>query len=165
VGRATRGATPRRGRNAAAGARKRRRTTGSGHITPRAEALSLLASWETVGAAGGTGGAGVGVKWIGRNTTGGLFQLITQANYTHLSNGYNFVLNTTITRDLGKMWSLGVAVPFVHKRYNDYLSTVYGMYDISNSGVGDVNLLLTRRFGRIGSNAVTATLGFPARTM
>src|SRR5260221_1994971 len=46
----------------------------------------LLASWETIGGcgAGGTGGAGVGVKWIGRNTSGGLFQSITQANYIRL---------------------------------------------------------------------------------
>src|SRR5947207_1617943 len=53
----------------------------------------LLASWETIGGcgAGSTGGAGV-VKWIGRSTTGGLFQSITQANYIHFNNGYNFVV-------------------------------------------------------------------------
>src|SRR6266516_3718512 len=55
-------------------------------ISLRVQRLApLLASWETIGGcgAGGTGGAGVGVKWIGRNTTGGLFQMITQANYIH----------------------------------------------------------------------------------
>src|SRR5206468_2243110 len=70
--------------------------------TPLSPALSLrvrrlgrlLASWEAIGGcgAGGTGGAGVGVKWIGRSTTGGLFQTITQGNYIRLNNAYNFIL-------------------------------------------------------------------------
>jgi hypothetical protein len=120
----------------------------------------LLASWEAIGGcgAGGTGGAGVGVKWIGRSTTGGLFQTLTQSNYIQLNNAYNFILSEQITRDLGQKWSVGVFVPMVYKRYNDYLGLPV---DISNSGLGDVNLLVTRRFGRINSTSVTAALGFP----
>src|SRR6266567_2716899 len=59
----------------------------------------LLASWETIGGcgAGGTGGAGVGVKWIGRNTAGGLFQSITQANYIRLNNAYNYIVTSQAT--------------------------------------------------------------------
>src|SRR5690348_16382345 len=55
----------------------------------------LLASWETVGGcgAGSSGGAGT-VKWIGRSTTGGLFQDITQLNYIHLDNAYNLIAST-----------------------------------------------------------------------
>ena len=61
----------------------------------------LLASWEIIGGcgAGGTGGAGAGVKWIGHSTTGGLFQMVSQANYVQFSNGYNFIASTQITRD------------------------------------------------------------------
>jgi hypothetical protein len=133
-------------------------------ISLRARRLApLLASWETVGGcgAGGTGGAGVGVKWIGRNTTGGLFQMITQANYIHFDNAYNLIVSTQLMRDLGSKWSFGVFVPFVHKRYNDYLGLPV---DISNSGIGDVNVLLTRRFGRINATSVTASLGVPSGT-
>jgi hypothetical protein len=123
----------------------------------------LLASWETIGGcgAGGTGGAGVGVKWIGRNTSGGLFQMITQANYIRLTNAYNYIVTTQVTRDLGGKWNGGVLVPVLYKRYNDYAGLPT---DISNSGLGDVNLLLTRRFGRINSTAVTASLGLPTGT-
>jgi hypothetical protein len=123
----------------------------------------LLASWETIGGcgAGGTGGAGVGVKWVGRNTAGGLFQSITQANYIRLNNAYNYIVTTQVSRDVGRKWNVGVLVPFLYKRYNDYLGLPT---DISNSGVGDVNLLVTRKFGRINSTAVTASLGFPTGT-
>src|SRR5579859_3056116 len=133
-------------------------------IALRLERLApLLASWGRIGGcgAGGTGGAGVGVKWIGRSTTGGLFQAITQVNYVHFNNAYNVILSEQLTRDLGSKWSFGVFVPFVHKRYNDYLGLPT---DISNSGIGDVNAMLTRRFGRINSTAVTASVGFPTGT-
>src|ERR1700712_409837 len=82
----------------------------------------LLASWETIGGcgAGGTGGVGP-VKWIGRNTTGGLFQNITQANYIPFADGYNVTLSNLITREIDDRWSVAVQVPFVHKRYNNYL--------------------------------------------
>jgi len=136
----------------------------SPNVALRLERLApLLASWGAIGGcgAGGTGGAGVGVKWIGRNTTGGLFQMITQANYVHFNNAYNLILTEQITRDLGSKWSFGVLVPYLHKRYNDYLGLPT---DISNSGVGDVNALLTRRFGRINSTSLTAAVGFPTGT-
>ena len=63
----------------------------------------LLASWETIGGCGAGGGTnGAGVRWIGRNTTGGLFQLISLNNYITIpksgvtaaaQGGYNFISN------------------------------------------------------------------------
>ncbi|HET8936977.1 MAG TPA: hypothetical protein VFN67_26220, partial [Polyangiales bacterium] len=82
----------------------------------------LLASWQTIGGcgAGSTGGAGT-VKWIGHNTTGGLFQDITLANYIRFPRGYNLILSTQLTRDFTDRWNFGVLVPFAYKRYNDYM--------------------------------------------
>jgi hypothetical protein len=123
----------------------------------------LLASWETVGGcgAGGTGGAGATVKWIGRNTSGGLFQWMTQGNYIHFADGYNFIVSSQITRDLGQKWNVGFSVPYLYKFYRDYLGLPT---DISNSGVGDIQLLLTRKLGRINDTSVTAAIGFPTGT-
>jgi hypothetical protein len=120
----------------------------------------LLASWETVGGcgAGGTGGAGVGVKWIGRNTTGGFVQTMTQGNYIHFTDGYNFIATEQISRDLSDKWNVGVFVPYVYKFYRDYLGLPV---DIANSGLGDVNVLLTRRLGPINATALTLSLGLP----
>ena len=39
-----------------------------------------LATWETIGGCGAGGANGTGVKWIGRNTTGGMFQLMVVNN-------------------------------------------------------------------------------------
>jgi hypothetical protein len=119
----------------------------------------LLASWETVGGCGAGSAGGVGsVKWIGRSTTGGLFDNVTQANYTHLATGYNLVLSTEFTRDLSDQWSVGVFVPFVYKRFNDYMDLPV---DVANSGLGDINLLGTFRFGPIDATSLTASLGLP----
>jgi hypothetical protein len=121
----------------------------------------LLASWETIGGcgAGSSTGGGGGVKWIGRSTTGGLFQLQTQASYMHLSDGYNLTLNTQITRDLTEKWNVGLSVPVLYKYYRDY----YGLpVDVSNGGLGDISALLTRRFGEINDTSLTLSVGFPS---
>src|SRR4051812_27611791 len=55
----------------------------------RARRLSpLLASWETVGGCGASAatGAGVGVKWIGRGASGGLFGVQTMSSYSRLTD-------------------------------------------------------------------------------
>ena len=47
----------------------------------------LLASWQTIAGCGSSGATGTaGIKWIGRGTTGGLFNVQMQANYSTLGN-------------------------------------------------------------------------------
>lgn len=124
----------------------------------------LLASWETIGGCGAgtsTGGGG-GIKWIGRNTSGGLFQLISMAGYTHQKDGYILSLNTQISRDLSEKWNFGFAVPLLYKYYRDPFPLL--PVDISNSGVGDISALLTRRFGEINDTSLTLQVGFPTGT-
>ena len=132
-------------------------------VVLRVERLSpLLASWETIGGCGAGGSAGVGtVKWIGRSTTGGLFQNVTQASYIPYAEGYNLTLTNVVTRDIDDRWSVGVLVPFIHRRYNNYLTLPL---DISNTGWGDINLLGTYKLGEIRDTIVTATVGFPTGT-
>lgn len=120
----------------------------------------LLSSWETIGGcgAGTTVGAGGGIKWIGRRVTGGLFQLQSLATYTHLRDGYNLSLSTLVSRDLGEKWNAGLSVPLLYKYYRD----MYGLpVDISNSGVGDVAVFLTRRFGEINDTSLTLLIAAP----
>jgi len=129
----------------------------------------FLASWETVGGcgAGGTGGGGVGVKWIGHNTTGGLFNGLLMSNYVTTQDGYNVTTFAQISRDLdqGQKWNVGVIVPYLYKYYRSYLQLTNpadGRYvDVSNAGLGDINVLLTRRLGPINATSVTAGLGIP----
>jgi hypothetical protein len=124
----------------------------------------LLSSWETVGGcgAGSTGGTGV-VKWIGRSTTGGLFQSITQFNYIHFDSGYNLIATEQITRDINEHWNVGVLVPWLYKFYDNPFALSPAV-DISNAGFGDINLLGTFRFGPINENSLTLGIGLPTGT-
>jgi hypothetical protein len=135
---------------------------------------ALLASWQTVGGcgAGSGGGSSVGLKWIGRNVTGGLFNVQEQVSYTKLGSTvggtdypeYNFFFNTLITADVGEKWNFGINLPIVYKYLvdpNHVGSQWTPAVDYSNSGVGDISLLATRRLGRINSLSLTGIVGFP----
>ncbi len=123
----------------------------------------LLASWETIGGcgAGGTGGS-VGVKWIGRNTTGGLFHSQLMLNYLAFNNGYNLIALAQVDKDIDQKqkWNVGVVVPVLYKYYSNYLQ-LRPPVSISNAGLGDINAYITRRLGPINATSITASLGFP----
>ena len=137
------------------------------------EPSGLVASWQTVGGcgAGSGGGSSVGLKWIGRNVTGGLFNVQEQVTYTKLGDpgypAYNVFFNTLITTDIGQKWNVGVNLPLVYKYLVD--PTHVGgsgvpAVDYSNSGLGDINLLATRKLGRTNSLLLTGILGIPTGT-
>jgi hypothetical protein len=137
------------------------RLAGDPALSLRVRQLSgLLSSWETIGGcgAGSSTGAGGAVRWIGRSTHGGLFDQQVMASYLRLDEGYNLGLNAQFSRDLSEKWNLGLSVPLLYKYYRNY----YGLpVDVSNSGFGDVSLLVTRRFGEINDTALTLSLGIP----
>ena len=128
----------------------------------------LLSSWETIGGcgAGTSSGAGVGVKWIGRSTRGGLFNAQFMASYLsfgdgqNYASGYNLLLTAQVTRDLSEDWTAGVVVPYLYKYYRDYFD-LDPPVDMSNGGLGDINLMLTRKFGPINATALTLSVGLP----
>jgi hypothetical protein len=124
----------------------------------------LLASWHTVGGcgSGATTGAGGGVKWIGPATSGGFFNVMTQATYMGINAAtrqeHHLYVNSLITKDLSEKWNVGLSVPLVYK----YLRDPYGLnIDLSNSGLGDIYLQATRRLGAINDTLLTAALGLP----
>lgn len=129
----------------------------------------LLASWQTIGGcgAGAGSGTGAGIKWIGRNVSGGLFNVQEQFSYTKLgttlSPERDYVANTLINADLGEKWNAGVNIPLLYK----YLTNPRHMdpaIDYSNGGLGDVSLQLTRRLGSINATSLTGMVGFPTGT-
>jgi hypothetical protein len=128
----------------------------------------MLASWQTVGGCGASAatGAGAGVKWIGRNVSGGLFGVQSQTNYTRFVSDQGHVehqvsLSTLVTREVTDRWIIGANIPFAFK----YLVDPYDINtDITNTGLGDVNLLLTHKFGPTNATVATASLGLPTGT-
>jgi hypothetical protein len=138
------------------------------------EAGGLVASWQTVGGcgAGSGGGSSIGLKWIGRNVHGGLFNVQEQVTYmeneqpNHLPQ-YNLFSNTLITTDIGEKWNVGVNLPIVYKYLVDPMSLGQpgvAPIDYSNSGFGDMTLLCTRKLGRINALALTGIVGLPTGT-
>jgi hypothetical protein len=130
----------------------------------------LLASWQTIGGcgAGAGSGTGAGIKWIGRNVTGGLFNVQEQASYTKLgTTSYperDYVANTLISADLSEKWNTGLNIPLVYKYLTDPLHLAPNAVDYSNGGLGDISLQLTRRLGSINATSLTGMVGFPTGT-
>jgi hypothetical protein len=134
----------------------------------------LLASWETIGGCGAGGATGTGVKWIGHNTTGGLFQDMIQNNMIfippslqpgHGQGGFNYILNLQISKDFifdpwRGAWNFSISLPYLYKHYNDFL----GLGPVTNAGIGDTNVFLSRKVGTDNSTSLTLIGGMPTGT-
>jgi hypothetical protein len=137
-----------------------------------AELDALLASWQTIGGCGAGAGSGssAGLKWIGHNVTGGLFNVQEQVSYSNIGSSqypeHSFFVNTLITRDVTEKWTAGVIVPFVYKYLGDplHLAPSSPAVDYSNGGLGDISLLATRKLGAINSLSLTGIVGLPNGT-
>ena len=131
-------------------------------ISADARATPALASWQTIGGcgAGSSGGIG-GVKWIGRNVSGGLVNVQCQGSYTRYGDGYVYSLNNQLTVPLSDAFTVGVLVPYLYKWINDPLQL---RIDYSNQGLGDVNGLITWKLGAIRATAITLAVGIPTGT-
>jgi hypothetical protein len=129
----------------------------------------LLASWETIGGCGAGGATGTGVKWIGHNTTGGLFQQMLMSNFVVIpvgafghSGGYNEIVNLQLGKDFifdpwRGTWNFSLSVPYLYKYYNN-------LGGFSNAGIGDLNVFLSRKLGTDNSTSVTLIGGVPTGT-
>lgn len=153
------------------------RLTAADFISPtllvRVERLEgLLASWQTIGGCGaGAGSASsTGLKWVGRNVTGGLFNVQQQTSYTNIGkapyNEHNLFVNTLINAEIPGRWNLGVLIPFVYKYLDDpfHLAPESPAIDYSNGGLGDMSVFVTRRLGPINATSLTGVIGLPTGT-
>jgi hypothetical protein len=131
----------------------------------------LLASWQTIGGcgAGAGSGTGAGIKWIGRNVSGGLFNVQEQFSYTKLGTVQyperDYVANTLINADLSEKWNAGINIPLIYKYLTDPRHKgPDAPIDYSNGGLGDISLQVTRRLGSINATSLTGMVGFPTGT-
>ena len=65
-----------------------------------------------------------------------------------------------MSRDITDKWNASVAVPYLYKYYNNPFMTG----PISNAGLGDINVFLTRRLGDINATTLTGIVGIPTGT-
>ena len=128
-----------------------------------ARGRSPLASWASVGGCGAGGssasGPGGGIKWVGRNVTGGMVDVQTLTSYTS-ANGNGF---TTITSRVGmrpaRDWGLALYLPIVHKAGE---VTVLGSTKTARlAGFGDVSLEVSRKLGAVGAHELSLIASVP----
>jgi hypothetical protein len=125
----------------------------------------LLSSWETVGGcgAGGATDSGVGVRWIGRNTTGGLFQSMLVVSYiAYPTTGYDLIFNEQLTRDITPRLTVGAIIPMDYKYYANF-GGIAGL-NVTNSGIGDMALLGNYKLGPTNSTSIIGKVGLPTGT-
>ena len=121
-----------------------------------------LASWGSIGgcgASGGSGSPGGGLKWVGRNVSGG--SLDTQAIATQsTSRGSDYrTLALRLGMALTPKWRLALNVPVLNK-VGDV--TVLGIGKTAHlSGFGDVSLDLGVKLGAIGSQHLSLVVTAP----
>ena len=131
-------------------------------VRSRRQLHTRLASWQTIGGCGAGSAAGIGgIKWIGRNVSGGLVNLQSQGSYTRYGDGHVYALNNQLTAPLSDAVTIGVIVPYLYKWLDDPLRV---RVDYSNQGVGDVNGLITWKLGAIRATAITLSVGVPTGT-
>ena len=119
-----------------------------------------LAGWQSIGGcgAGASSSTGSGIRWIGRDVSGGVFRLECQMAYVDMPYGYNAITTAVLTRELDDRWSLGLAVPYLQK----YMRDPYAVgIDLANRGIGDVSAIVARKFGGTRAWLGTLTVGLP----
>ena len=122
--------------------------------------VAQMAGWQSIGGcgAGASSSTGSGIRWIGRDVSGGLFRLECQMAYVEMPYGYNAITTAVLTRELDDRWSLGVAVPYLQK----YMRDPYAVgIDLANRGIGDVSAIVARKFGATRAWLGTLTVGLP----
>ena len=121
----------------------------------------LLASWESVGGcgAGAAAGSGAAVRWIGRGVSGGLVHVQCQASYLAVGAGRrNLSTTVQIAHDFTDRWTAGVLIPYLYKE-----RASFPRHDLNlvNQGLGDVGLMVSRKFGSVRASALSLHLGLP----
>jgi hypothetical protein len=135
-----------------------------GTISTRTTTTATLASWQTVGGcgAGAASGSGAGIKWIGRGASGGLLGVQCLLSYARLGDGrQDYAGSVQVTRDLSDRWNIGVALPYLFKQRDGFPRPDLRL---SNQGPGDLEVLVTRRFGATRETSLTLWTGFPTGT-
>jgi hypothetical protein len=138
------------------------RAAGASHVAAidtrelRFRAEPALASWGTIGGCGAAGGSasspGGGIKWVGRNVTGGLVdaQALTTQTYAQ-GNRFGAVttrLGTNPTSRLG----LALNVPVLYK--TGQVTVLGTTKDTGLAGFGDLSVEASYKLGGIGAHQV-----------
>jgi hypothetical protein len=135
-------------------------------IEPPAVALPVrgpLASWSTVGGCGAAGSSasapGGGIKWIGRNVTGGLIDAQALTTQTYAKGNQFTTLSTRIGGSPTPRWGIALNVPILYKVGD--VSVLGTTRNARISGFGDLSLEVSYKLGPIASHQLMLVASAP----
>jgi hypothetical protein len=115
-----------------------------------------LASWNSVAGCGAGGGSasspGGGIRWIGRNVTGGLLDAQALATQTAAHGNQFSALAMRLGGFLTPRWGVALNIPILHKTGD--VSVLGAPRSARLSGFGDVSLELSCKLGTIADHQV-----------
>ena len=108
-----------------------------------------LASWGNIGGCGAGGGSastpGGGIKWVGRNVTGGLLDVQCLPSETEAHGNWFSTVSTRLGVSPAQRWGLALYAPVLYK-VGDV--TVLGQTKTARiAGFGDLSLEISRKLG------------------
>ena len=113
-----------------------------------------LASWGNIGGCGAGGGSastpGGGIKWVGRNVTGGLLDVQCLSSETEAHSNWFSTFSTRLGASPAPRWGTALYVPILYK-VGDV--TVLGQTKTARiAGFGDLSFEISRKLGTSGSH-------------
>jgi len=116
-----------------------------------------LASWGNIGGCGAGGGSastpGGGIKWVGRNVTGGLLDVQCMSSETEAHGNWFSTVATRLGTSPASRWGAALYVPILYK-VGDV--SVLGQGKTARiAGFGDVSLEASRKFGATETHMVS----------
>jgi hypothetical protein len=133
-------------------------------VSPRFHARGeLLASWESVGGCGAAGSSasspGGGIKWVGRNVTGGLVDVQTMVTQTDARGNQLTAVSSRVGVSPVPRLGLALSVPVLYKAGD---VTVLGTTKTARlAGFGDLSVEVSYKLGAIGSHQLMAVASAP----
>jgi hypothetical protein len=128
-----------------------------------AAAPAGLASWTTIAGCGAGGGSasgpGGGIKWIGRNVTGGTVDAQLLSTQTYAQGNQFTSVSTRLAFGFAQRFALALNVPIVLK--SGEVAVLGLTRDAQIAGFGDVSVEGSYRFGAIGAHQLLLTLTAP----
>ena len=124
-----------------------------------------LASWGSIGGCGAGGGSssgpGGGIKWVGRNVTGGLLdvQCLPSETWSHGNSFSTFLTRFGVSPT--QRWGLALYAPVLYK-VGDVTVPLTGQTKTARiAGFGDFNFELSRKLGRTGAHLLSLIASAP----
>ena len=127
-----------------------------------------LASWESIGGCGVGGSGGGDVRWIGRRAPGGRIETECLMSFSAGEDLKTGKINFKASGDVPGRFNIGLQVPYLYSRRHDadYEALIGYSKALVVSSMGDLNLLVSRKFGTsLSPTIVLAPRALPPRNI